>query len=91
MERVAYQLERSLPSLELLAEHQVFSRDELRAITSQRQQHESNLIRRVALWDDFKAYIEWEAKLEQLRVLRCKPLGEFLFYEQGRFEPVRSL
>jgi U3 small nucleolar RNA-associated protein 6 len=77
MERVTYQLERSLPSLDLLATSGVFSRDELRALTSQRQQHESHLIRRVALWEDFKAYIAFEEKTEKLRLLRCRGLGEF--------------
>ncbi|KDN52551.1 hypothetical protein K437DRAFT_272413 [Tilletiaria anomala UBC 951] len=74
MERVTYQLERSLPSLDLLATSGVFTREELRALTSQRQQYESNLVRRVALWEDFKAYLDFEERTEKLRLLRCRTL-----------------
>lgn len=76
MERVTYHLERSLPALAQLAENGVFSRAELQALTATRQQHEARVIRRVALWSDFEAYIEWEHRMERLRVLRCRTMGE---------------
>ncbi len=76
MERVTYQLERSLPSLDLLHTHGLFTRPELQALTSQRQRHEANLVRRVALWEDFVSYIKFEEDTEKLRLLRQKALGE---------------
>ncbi|PWN51725.1 hypothetical protein IE53DRAFT_385906 [Violaceomyces palustris] len=66
MERVQYQLERSIPQLQLLDENKVFSKDELRSITSQRQSHESRLIRRQPEKLDYVRYIDFEDNLSIL-------------------------
>lgn len=72
MERVALRLEQSLPQLELLARHHVFTRDELRALTTQRQAHEAHLARREVAWPDYESYAQFEDRAEQLRKLRCR-------------------
>lgn len=76
MERVSYHLERLLPSLQLLQEHQIFTSQELNHLTSQRRQKESNLIRRQVEAKDYLDYTQWENQLDQLRNERCNRLGE---------------
>jgi hypothetical protein len=69
--RVQYELERTLPSLQLAATHGLFSQDtELRDITQKRRQFENALVRRHALVSDYFQYIRYEEDLERLRVLR---------------------
>lgn len=73
--RVQYELERTLPSLQLAAIHGLFSKDvELRSITQKRRQYENALVRRHALSSDFVQYIQYEEDLEKLRVLRVTRL-----------------
>lgn len=75
--RVQYELERTLPSLQLAAIHGLFSKEtELRAITQRRRQFENALVRRHAIARDFHQYIHYEEELEKLRVLRVTRLKE---------------
>lgn len=72
MERVQYSLERSLPQLKLLDEHAILSKEELRSVTSQRQDFEARLIRRQADKADFVRYLDFESDLNSLIVLRAR-------------------
>lgn len=72
MERVQYSLERSLPQLKLLDEHAILSKEELRSVTSQRQDFEARLIRRQAEKADFVRYLDFESDLNSLIVLRAR-------------------
>ncbi|WFD19486.1 U3 snoRNP protein [Malassezia caprae] len=72
MERVQYSLERSLPQLKLLDEHAILSKEELRSVTSQRQNFEARLIRRQADKADFVRYLDFESDLNSLIVLRAR-------------------
>ena len=75
--RVQYELERTLPSLQLAAAHGLFSKDvELRSVTQRRRQFENALVRRVAIASDFVQYIQFEEELEKLRVLRVTRLKD---------------
>lgn len=71
--RVQYELERTLPSLQLAAEHALFDREtEIRAITQKRRHFEGTLVRRHVLVSDFLRYVEYEESLEKLRVIRLE-------------------
>lgn len=72
MERVQYSLERTLPQLRVLDEYSLLTRDELRSVTSQRQDFEARLIRRKAIKDDFVNYLAFEHDLNALIVLRAR-------------------
>lgn len=72
MERVQYSLERTLPQLKLLDEHAILSKEELRSVTSQRQDFEARLIRRQAEKSDFVRYLDFETDLNSLIVLRSR-------------------
>lgn len=75
MERVQYQLERSIPQLRLLEEHRVFSKEELRSLVSQRQALESRLLRRGLELTDYMRYLELEQNLDRLINTKAKRLG----------------
>lgn len=66
-----YELERTLPSLQLCDERGIFSKDqEIRQISHRRSQFEQTLVRRHVRPDDFVRYFEYENKLDQLLHLR---------------------
>ncbi|UZJ54674.1 hypothetical protein CBS101457_003994 [Exobasidium rhododendri] len=75
--RVQYEMERTLPSLQLAATHGLFSKEvELRSITQRRREFENALVRRKALVADFQKYLHFEEELETLRVLRVTRLKD---------------
>ncbi|SJX64113.1 related to UTP6-U3 snoRNP protein [Sporisorium reilianum f. sp. reilianum] len=75
MERVQYQLERSVPQLQLLDDNNVFSKDQLRSITSQRQTFEGRLLRRGPDKNDFLRYAEFERNLADLINVKANRIG----------------
>lgn len=76
MERVSYHLERLLPSLQLLQQHDIFTSQELNHLTNQRRSKETNLIRRKVEAVDYLEYAQWESQVEDLRVEKCVRLGK---------------
>lgn len=75
MERVQYQLERSVPQLQLLDENGVFSKEQLRSITTQRQTFEGRLLRRGPDKNDFLRYADFERNLADLINLKANRIG----------------
>ncbi|PWZ03750.1 hypothetical protein BCV70DRAFT_197945 [Testicularia cyperi] len=75
MERVQYQLERSIPQLQLLDENGIFSKAQLRSITTQRQLFEGRLTRRGPEKEDFTRYSEFEQNLADLINTKAQRLG----------------
>ncbi|PWN37784.1 uncharacterized protein FA14DRAFT_119697, partial [Meira miltonrushii] len=75
--RVQYELERTLSSLQLAVEHDVFDKEtEIRSITHKRRQFESALVRRHALSEDFHKYLDYEEDLHKLLLSRLKTAQE---------------
>ncbi|GFR40073.1 hypothetical protein Agub_g616 [Astrephomene gubernaculifera] len=72
---VQYLMEQMIPELEDLEQKGYFSRAEIKKIVQKRQNFEYLLKRRAALKEDFYRYIEFEAKLEELRQIRKQKLG----------------
>lgn len=72
---VRYLLEESVPELEDLESKGYFSRAEIKLIVQKRQDFEYLLKRRAALKQDYYRYIDYEAKLEELRLIRKHKLG----------------
>lgn len=71
--RVQYELERTLSSLQLAVEHDVFNKEtEIRSITHKRRQFESALVRRHALSEDFHKYLDYEEDLYKLLLMRLR-------------------
>ncbi|SNX85125.1 related to UTP6 - U3 snoRNP protein [Melanopsichium pennsylvanicum] len=75
MERVQYQLERSVPQLQLLDENNVFSKEQLRSITTQRQAFEGRLLRRGPDKNDFLRYADFERNLADLINVKANRIG----------------
>ncbi|KAJ9474038.1 U3 small nucleolar RNA-associated protein 6 [Pseudozyma hubeiensis] len=75
MERVQYQLERSVPQLQLLDENGVFTKEQLRSITTQRQTFEGRLLRRGPDKNDFIRYAEFERNLADLINVKANRIG----------------
>ncbi|KIS68285.1 snoRNA-binding rRNA-processing protein UTP6 [Mycosarcoma maydis] len=75
MERVQYQLERSVPQLQLLDENGVFTKEQLRSITTQRQTFEGRLVRRSPDKNDFLRYAEFERNLADLINVKANRIG----------------
>lgn len=75
MERVQYQLERSVPQLQLLDENGVFTKEQLRSITTQRQTFEGRLLRRGPDKNDFLRYAEFERNLADLINVKANRIG----------------
>ncbi|XP_027088032.1 uncharacterized protein [Coffea arabica] len=71
---VQFKLERMLNELEDLERRGLFSRREIAEIVKQRRKFEYRLKRPSPLKEDFLAYIEYEKKLDELRLLRKKAL-----------------
>lgn len=69
---VQFKLERMLDEIEDLHKRGLFSREELNEIVKQRRKFEYRLKRPSPLKQDFLAYIDYEKKLDALRVLRKK-------------------
>lgn len=67
---VQYKLERMLNELDDLERRGLFSRLEIAEIVKQRRKFEYRLKRHSPLKDDFLAYIDYEKKLEEFRLLR---------------------
>eukprot|EP00898_Chlorokybus_atmophyticus_P002219 jgi/Chlat1/2999/Chrsp2S04709 len=80
---VQLMLEEMVPELEDLEKRGLFTRKELKEIIHQRRDHEYHLKRRAALRKDFVRYIDYEIKLNQLRLLRKKAIGGAEAVEQG--------
>lgn len=75
--RVQYELERTLSSLQLAVEHDVFDKEtEIRSITHKRRQFESALVRRHALSEDFHKYLDYEEELNKLLLTRLRKAQE---------------
>ncbi|CCF50629.1 hypothetical protein NDA11_004527 [Ustilago hordei] len=75
MERVQYQLERSVPQLQLLDENNVFTKEQLRSITTQRQTFEGRLLRRGPDKQDFLRYADFERNLADLINVKANRIG----------------
>lgn len=75
MERVQYQLERSVPQLQLLDENNLFTKEQLRSITTQRQTFEARLLRRGPDKQDFLRYAEFERNLADLINVKANRIG----------------
>lgn len=75
MERVQYQLERSVPQLQLLDENSVFTKEQLRSITTQRQTFEGRLLRRGPDKLDYLRYAEFERNLADLINVKANRIG----------------
>ncbi|EST08094.1 U3 small nucleolar RNA-associated protein 6 [Kalmanozyma brasiliensis GHG001] len=75
MERVQYQLERSVPQLQLLDENGVFTKEQLRSITTQRQTFEGRLLRRGPDKNDFLRYADFERNLADLINVKANRIG----------------
>ncbi|KAL3519447.1 hypothetical protein ACH5RR_017596 [Cinchona calisaya] len=71
---VQYKLERMLNELEDLERRGLFSRREIAEIVKQRRKFEYRLKRPSPLKEDFLGYVEYEKKLDELRMLRKKAL-----------------
>jgi U3 small nucleolar RNA-associated protein 6 len=65
-------MEEMIPELEALEHSGYFSKAELKSIVSQRQQFEYALKRKAVIKRDYLKYIEYECKLDRLRILRKK-------------------
>lgn len=76
MDRVQYQLERLLPSLQLLAALDLFSRPELQALTQQRRHYETNLITADVGISHYLDYAKFEEDFERLTSLRVSRAGK---------------
>lgn len=75
--RIQYELERTLSSLQLAVEHEVFDKEtEIRSITQKRRQFESALVRRHALSQDFHHYLDYEEDLHKLLLMRLRRVQE---------------
>ncbi|KAJ9518134.1 hypothetical protein QJQ45_010109 [Haematococcus lacustris] len=72
---VRYLMEEMIPELEELESKGYFNRGEIKSIVQKRQDFEYALKRRAALKRDFLRYIEYEQKLDELRLHRKKELG----------------
>lgn len=72
---VRYLLEEMVPELEDLEQRGYFSRAEIKQIVRKREDFEYSLKRRAALKEDYGRYIQYESKLEQLRLHRRKERG----------------
>ncbi|SPO28033.1 related to UTP6 - U3 snoRNP protein [Ustilago trichophora] len=75
MERVQYQLERSVPQLQLLDDNNVFSKDQLRSITTQRHTFEARLLRRDPDKNDYLRYAQFERNLADLINVKANRIG----------------
>ncbi|GFH22397.1 uncharacterized protein HaLaN_19857 [Haematococcus lacustris] len=72
---VRYLMEEMIPELEELESKGYFNRGEIKSIVQKRQDFEYALKRRAAFKRDFLRYIEYEQKLDELRLHRKKELG----------------
>ncbi|KAG2501138.1 hypothetical protein HYH03_000955 [Edaphochlamys debaryana] len=72
---VQYLMEQMIPELEDMERKGYFTRAEIKKIVQKRQNFEYLLKRRAALKEDFYRYIEFEAKLEELRKYRKQQQG----------------
>ncbi|SCV73900.1 BQ2448_6330 [Microbotryum intermedium] len=71
MEKVQLSLERFLPELRDLERKEIFSKDEISEIVSQRRRFETALASRAVKPIDYLRYIDYETKLEKLRKKRA--------------------
>ncbi|KDE05313.1 hypothetical protein MVLG_04344 [Microbotryum lychnidis-dioicae p1A1 Lamole] len=71
MEKVQLSLERFLPELRDLERKEIFSKDEITEIVSQRRRFETALASRAVKPIDYLRYIDYETKLEKLRKKRA--------------------
>ncbi|XP_010438495.1 PREDICTED: U3 small nucleolar RNA-associated protein 6 homolog [Camelina sativa] len=69
---VQYRLERMVDELDDLERRGIFTRAEISEIVKQRRKFEYRLKRPSPLKEDFIAYIDYEVKLDELRLLRRK-------------------
>lgn len=72
---VQYRLERMVDELDDLERRGIFTRAEIAEIVKQRRKFEYRLKRPSPLKQDFLAYIDYETKLDGLRVLRRKAVS----------------
>ncbi|GAB2231588.1 hypothetical protein Drorol1_Dr00010597 [Drosera rotundifolia] len=72
---VQFRLERMLPELESLSNRGLFSKSELASIIKQRRKFEYRIRRPSPIMQDFMDYIEYEKRVDELRVLRIKREG----------------
>ncbi|CAI9092598.1 OLC1v1027882C1 [Oldenlandia corymbosa var. corymbosa] len=71
---VQYKLERMLNELDDLEQRGLFNRREIAEIVKQRRKFEYRLKRPSPLKEDFVAYIDYEKRLDELRLLRKKAM-----------------
>ena len=74
MERVQYQIERTLPQLQLLDEGGLFTKTQLNAVTTQRRQYEARLVSHAPALDDFVHYANYEQNLFELITIKSRRL-----------------
>ncbi|GAA96091.1 uncharacterized protein L969DRAFT_48513 [Mixia osmundae IAM 14324] len=72
MDNVGLALERLLPELRDLEQRKLFTKREINEIVQRRTQYERRLIRRTTKPSDYLDYIDYEAKLDQLRLMRSR-------------------
>ncbi|VVA98647.1 unnamed protein product [Arabis nemorensis] len=72
---VQYRLERMVDELDDLERRGIFTRAEIAEIVKQRRKFEYRLKRPSPLKQDFLAYIDYETKLDELRILRRKAVS----------------
>ncbi|XP_057462272.1 uncharacterized protein LOC130752506 [Actinidia eriantha] len=72
---VQYRLERMITELDDLERRGLFSRREIAEIVKQRRKFEYRLKRPSLLKSDFEAYIDYEKKIDALRLLRKKAVA----------------
>ena len=72
---VQYRLERMITELDDLERRGLFSRREIAEIVKQRRKFEYRLKRPSLIKSDFEAYIDYEKKIDALRLLRKKAVA----------------
>jgi len=65
-------MERMVPDLRAFIKHRIFSQSEIQSIVRHRRQYEYQIRSRNVQPADFMQYIDYEVKLEKLRVVRLK-------------------
>lgn len=74
-DKARFYLEQYVPELQEYERKQIFSRDEISAITSKRSDFEHTLNARGSRPEDYLQYVAYEMNLDRLRKIRCHRKG----------------
>jgi U3 small nucleolar RNA-associated protein 6 len=74
-DKARFYLEQYVPELQEYERKQIFSRDEISAITAKRSTFEHTLNARGSSPEDYLQYVAYETNLDRLRKLRCSRKG----------------